>query len=188
MILKPVVAATVCGVLLASGGLSRADGYRPGEYFGLDLSTALLSPKPLGPPAEFAPVPLQARTDRGSEAAQAGVEPKAEPRIATRTTRMAHRHAGAQAGVEPKARPRFATRTAKAVHRSASAQASLAPKAEPKLAPRKTTMAHALGVKPRSAVRTRVARSRGNPLDAQAFDTRVQVWPCKSGGICNWKR
>jgi hypothetical protein len=49
-------------------------------------------------------------------------------------------------------------------------------------------MAHAHVAKPRSAVRSRLARSRGNPLDAQASDTRVQVWPCNSGGICNWKR
>jgi hypothetical protein len=32
-----------------------------------------------------------------------------------------------------------------------------------------------------------LARHRGNPLDAQARDTRIQVWPCRSGGICNWK-
>jgi hypothetical protein len=32
------------------------------------------------------------------------------------------------------------------------------------------------------------ARRHTNPLDAQASDTRVQVWPCKSGGICNWQR
>jgi hypothetical protein len=35
---------------------------------------------------------------------------------------------------------------------------------------------------------TRQARHHGNPLDAQAFDTRIQVWPCRSGGICNWQR
>jgi len=34
----------------------------------------------------------------------------------------------------------------------------------------------------------KLARLHGNPLDAQAFDTRIQVWPCRSGGICNWKR
>ena len=33
-----------------------------------------------------------------------------------------------------------------------------------------------------------VRRSHGNPMDAQARDTRIQVWPCKSGGICNWRR
>ena len=37
------------------------------------------------------------------------------------------------------------------------------------------------------AVRTRLAHRHSNPLDAQAFDTRIQVWPCKSGGICNWR-
>jgi hypothetical protein len=37
------------------------------------------------------------------------------------------------------------------------------------------------------AVRTRLARRHSNPLDAQAFDTRIQVWPCRSGGICNWR-
>jgi hypothetical protein len=47
---------------------------------------------------------------------------------------------------------------------------------------------HARAEKPRGAVRARLARRHGNPLDAQAFDTRIQVWPCKSGGICNWKR
>ncbi|GAC1336461.1 MAG: hypothetical protein NVS4B4_11220 [Bradyrhizobium sp.] len=186
MILKTVFAATVCSVLLASSGLSRAEEYRPGEYLGLDLSRALFSPKPLGPPAEFAPVPLQAMTDRGSEAAQASVEPKTPPKAATPRTRIAHRGAGARAGIEPKARPNIATRTTRPAQRSAAA--SLAPRAEAKLASRKTGMARITGVKPRSAVRTRIARSRGNPLDAQAFDTRIQVWPCKSGGICNWKR
>jgi hypothetical protein len=42
--------------------------------------------------------------------------------------------------------------------------------------------------KPRAAARTKLARRHGNPLDAQALDTRIQVWPCKSGGICDWKR
>src|SRR6185437_13378193 len=26
------------------------------------------------------------------------------------------------------------------------------------------------------------------PLDAEAFDRQIQVWPCKSGGICDWQR
>jgi hypothetical protein len=47
---------------------------------------------------------------------------------------------------------------------------------------------HARAEKPRPAARTKLARRHGNPLDAQAFDTRIQVWPCRSGGICNWKR
>jgi hypothetical protein len=206
MILKTVFAATVCSVLLASGGPLRAEEYRPGEYLNLDLSRALFSPKPLGPPAEFAPVRLQAMTDRGSEAARASAEPEAAPKTVTpktaapRTatpeianhetakprTQIAHRVAGERARIEPKARAKIATRTTRPVQRSAAA--SLAPKARPALASRKTGMAHIAAVKPRSAARTRVARSRGNPLDAQALDTRIQVWPCRSGGICDWKR
>jgi hypothetical protein len=79
-------------------------------------------------------------------------------------------------------------------------------KAEPKIVVHKTRVAHARLEKPvvharagkpvvharaekaRGAVRARLARRHGNPLDAQAFDTRIQVWPCRSGGICNWKR
>lgn len=36
--------------------------------------------------------------------------------------------------------------------------------------------------------RSRVARKHSNPMDANAADTRVQVWPCRSGGICNWQK
>jgi hypothetical protein len=42
--------------------------------------------------------------------------------------------------------------------------------------------------KPRVAARTKLARRHSNPLDAQARDTRIQTWPCKSGGICDWQR
>ena len=45
---------------------------------------------------------------------------------------------------------------------------------------------------PRAAAHTnarvKLARRHGNPLDAQAADTRIQTWPCRSGGICNWQR
>jgi hypothetical protein len=43
------------------------------------------------------------------------------------------------------------------------------------------------------AARTKLAHRHGNPLDAQAMDTRIQTriqtWPCRpgSGGICNWR-
>lgn len=51
---------------------------------------------------------------------------------------------------------------------------------------------HPRAVHPRimqaQAVRKPVIRPRTNPLDAQASDTRIQVWPCRSGGICNWHR
>jgi hypothetical protein len=42
--------------------------------------------------------------------------------------------------------------------------------------------------KPRGAARVNLPRHHTNPLDAQALDTRIQVWPCRSGGICNWQR
>ena len=113
-----------------------ADEYRPDEFLDLDLSKVVLSPKPLGPPSQFAPVPLEARTDRASEATQVESEAKIEPKIAIQKTRVAHL--------------------------------------------RKE--------KPGGAARAKLARRHSNPLDAQAFDPRIQVWPCKSGGICNWRR
>jgi hypothetical protein len=144
MVLKSVFAALVCTVLLAWSGLSIADEYRPDELLGLDLSRAALSPKPLGPPAQFAPGPLDVKVDRGSEAAPARLATDATPKAAGRET--------------------------------------------PKVAVREIRPVHARTEKPRGAARTKLARRHGNPLDAQAFDTRIQVWPCRSGGICGWKR
>ncbi len=149
MVLKNVGIAIICTTLLAWSSASLADEYRPDEFLRLDLSKALLSPKPLGPPSEFAPVQVEAKADRGSEGAQARAEPTAESklvktkRIVIPSTKVAH--------MRPE-KPR--------VHAE----------------------------KPRGAVRTKLARRHSNPLDAQAFDTRIQVWPCKWGGICNWKR
>jgi hypothetical protein len=136
MVLKNVFAAGICGVFMAWSGLAMADEYRPDELLGLDLSKALLSPKPLGPTSHFVPVQVEAKTDSGSQSAQVQEEPKAKPKIAIQKTRITH------------------------LRRE----------------------------KPRGAARTKLARRHSNPLDAQAFDTRVQVWPCNSGGICNWKR
>jgi len=28
----------------------------------------------------------------------------------------------------------------------------------------------------------------GHAYDITPVDTRVQTWPCRSGGICNWQR
>jgi hypothetical protein len=145
MVLKNVVPAIICTTLLAWSGLAIADEYRPGEFLGLDLSKAVLSPKSLGPAQQFVPVQLEAKTDRGDERAPARAEAKAEPKIVVHKTRLVRAHP---------AKP----------------------------------VVHARAEKPRGAVRTRLARRHGNPLDAQAFDTRIQAWPCKSGGICNWKR
>jgi hypothetical protein len=142
MVLKNACIAMICATLLAWSSASLADEYRPDEFLRLDLSKALLSPKPLGPPSEFAPVGVEAKADHRSEGAQARAEPTAESKL-VKTKRI----------VIPS-----------------------------------TRVAHMRPEKPRGAARTKLVRRHGNPLDAQAFDTRIQVWPCKSGGICNWKR
>jgi hypothetical protein len=128
---RNVFVAVICTMLLMWSGLSVADEYQPDQFLGLDLSQAVLSPKPLGPSARFAPVAVEARTDLGSDAKPARVVRVTKP---------------------------------------------------------KTPVAHLRAEKPRGAARTRLAHRHGNPLDAQAFDTRIQVWPCRSGGICDWKR
>ena len=126
---RRVLVAAACA-LLALGTAASADQYRAGEFLTLDLSQAVLSPKRLGPPAEFAPVAVEARTD----SKQAVVEPKADHQRMVRTSRVTQAHV-----------------------------------AKPKV-PARAKLAH-----------------RGNPLNANAMDTRVQKWPCRSGGICNWK-
>jgi hypothetical protein len=49
----------------------------------------------------------------------------------------------------------------------------------------RTAPAHLEVRKPKHLARARPARRHGNPLDAQASDTRIQVWPCRSGGRDN---
>src|SRR5262249_28968651 len=103
---------------------------------------AVLSPKRLGPAAQFAPVPVEASSE----------QPAARARV-----RATNRPAGivvAKTWIASRA-PLYATQS----HRGKS-----------------------------HAAPARVARRHGNPLDAQASDTRIQVWPCRSGGICNWRR
>jgi hypothetical protein len=130
MVPRNVVIAVICTTLLAWSGFAAAEEYLPDQFLSLDLSTAVLSPKPLGPPAAFAPLAVEARADRASEPAPVRVARVTHPKIRVATIRAE---------------------------------------------------------KPRGAGRTRLAHRHGNPLDAQAFDTRIQVWPCRSGGICNWK-
>ena len=140
---KRMLAAVIGSFLVvAPGGPASASDYRAGELFNLDLSKAVLSPKLLGPPAEFIAVPVQARAE-----ARQVVEPsEASPRT-VRTISVPPRVRTAKTSVAPK------VRTSK---RDVPARAKLA--------------------------------RRGSPLDAHAMDTRIQVWPCKSGGICTWKR
>ena len=134
MVLKSVFAAVVCAAFLAAGA-AVADGYRPDEFLSLDLSKAALSPKPLGPPVQFEPVRVEAKTDVESKAVHAGP-----------------------------------------VHVNPMPKAA------------KVRVAHAPAAKSRAVARTKLVRRHTNPLDAQASDTRIQVWPCRSGGICNWRR
>jgi hypothetical protein len=138
MVLKNVFISGACTLLLGWSGVSVADEYRADQFLGLDLSRAVLSPKPLGPPAAFAPIPVEAKTDHGNEVPQARAEHITQPGI--RVT-------------EPK------------IH-----------------------LTHVGRRKPVTAAHMRLAHRHSNPLDAQASDARIQVWPCKSGGICNWKR
>ena len=137
-------------VLLAFGGASLAADYRPDEFLSLDLSKAVLSPSPLGPPAQFAPVPVEARSE------PSGVLPNADPREVAVT--------------KVKAAPE---------------RAEFSP-----VTRRESRLSQADSQRQRGGARTRLAHRHGNPLDAQALDTRIQKWPCRSGsgGICGWKQ
>jgi hypothetical protein len=131
----------IAALMLAWGGAALADDYRPDEYLGLDLSKAALSPKRLGPPTEFAPVRVEAKSDRASNTPSRAALGEAPRKIATERVQVS----------EPR-------------------------------------VAHAKTARPHGAARVKLAHRRGNPLDAQAMDSRIQTWPCRSGGICNWKR
>jgi len=58
----------------------------------------------------------------------------------------------------------------------------------PRATPSRRVHAARRAERPRGAARAKLAHRRGNLLDAQAMDTRIQTWPCRpgSGGICNW--
>ena len=150
MVSKHLIAAVACAALVAMATAARADEYRAGEVLNLDLSKAVLSPKRLGPPAEFAPVPVEARSDARQAVVEPKIEPKADHQRVVRTTRVAA--------------PHTTTTHANTSHVTASHVA-----------------------KPRGAARATLARRHGNPLDAQAMDRSIQTWPCRSGGICNWR-
>jgi hypothetical protein len=77
VVLKSVHFAVAVALVLAWGGIARADEYKPSEYLGLDLSKAVLSPKRLGPETQFAPLALEAR---GGNEAQARAEPFGVPK------------------------------------------------------------------------------------------------------------
>lgn len=155
MVLKSVCLAALCTASLALGGVALADEYGPSEYFSLDLSKAVLSPKRLGPPAQFEPVPVEAKADHSSDP-QASVEPKVE---------------------ETKVAPQKAVRTTKVTPPAEKVREKTAERVPEK----KRAVAHV-------PARAKLTRRHTNPLDAQARDTRIQTWPCRTGGICNWQR
>jgi hypothetical protein len=172
MALKNFFIAAVGVTALAWNGLSAAQQYRADEFLNLDLSRAVLSPKPLGPAASFAPGPLDVTIDRGNNAAQANAESVAEPNSEPKS--------------EPKSAPESEPKTVSTatvhVESKATTRTALATAASGMRA------AHVRAERPTHPPRTALALHRRNPVDAQALDARIQVWPCKSGGICNWKR
>jgi hypothetical protein len=148
MALKGVFSALLGAALIAGGAASAAD-YRPDEFLGLDLSKAVLSPKPLGPPSEFAPVAVEARSEASGVLPQSDAKKVAVERVNAAPVR---------------------TERTSVIHRD-------------------SRLTHAQSEKPRGAARTRLAHHHGNPMNAQAMDTRIQKWPCNpdNGGICAWQ-
>ena len=144
MVLKSAFVAAVCVGLLALAGPAAADEYQPSEFLKLDLSKAVLSPKRLGPETQFAPVDVEAKSDRAQADASVWPAPPA------RKVHVARTHVAKPHVEKTRAEPQRA-----AAHVNA---------------------------------RTKLAKRHSNPLDAQATDTRIQTWPCRSGGICSWHR
>ena len=98
MVLKSLVAALSSAALLVAASAAMADEYRPDEFLGMDLSKAVLSPKPLGPPTQFAPIAVEAKGDRNSEVNWAREDLKTEPKkVAVETVRMTRPHRIARA-------------------------------------------------------------------------------------------
>ena len=65
--------------ILAWSGTAAAQQYRADEVLSLDLSRAVLSPRPLGPAASFSPGPLDVTIDRGKDASLSRLEPLLAP-------------------------------------------------------------------------------------------------------------
>ena len=163
MVLNRVCFAAFGVMVLAWSGPSAAQQYRAGEFLNLDLSRAVLSPKPLGPAASFTPGPLDVTVDRGNNAAQASAELLVDPKTVAAATVHVENNS------TPKdSAPKSVLRTAASGMRAAHVRTA------ERSVPHKP---HAL-----------VALHGRNPVESQARETTVQVWPCKSGGICNWKR
>jgi hypothetical protein len=150
--------AIALGTALAATMSARAAEYQPGEYFNLDLSRAVLSPRPLGPTARFEPVPVEANADRARIAARpdaARPDMGGDPRtVATTRVRVAKPRLAVQI-----ARPHTAVRIAGPQERPRGA-------ARVRLAHRRSNLLDA------QAMDTRI----------QTWPCRP-----RNGGICNWR-
>jgi len=167
MVLNRVWLAAIGVAALAWSGIAAAQAYRPDEFLSLDLSKAVLSPRPLGPATSFTPGPLDVTLDRGNNPAQANAELVIDPKtVPAETVRADSRSAANHA-------------ESKSAANAAAAERAVAPHVR---------VAHARTEPAPHKPHTLVALHGRNPVEAQARDTRIQVWPCKSGGICNWKR
>ncbi len=169
MVVKRGRLLPVMGVAaLVWSGLAGAQPYRPDDFLDLDLSKAVLSPRPLGPATSFTPGPLEVTVDRGNNPAQAKAELVVDPKtVQAETVHAESPPAANHAEFSPAAKAALVNGTAAIPRRVAQARAE-------RPAPHKP---HNL-----------VALHGRNPMEAQARDAHIQVWPCKSGGICNWKR
>jgi hypothetical protein len=153
---------------LVWSGIAAAQSYRPDDFLNLDLSKAVLSARPLGPATSFTPGPLDVTVDRGNNPAQANAELVVDPKtVPAETVHAASTPATKHAEPSSAANAALANGTAATRRRVAQVHTERPPPRKP----------HAL-----------VALHGRNPMEAQARDTRIQVWPCQSGGICNWKR
>jgi hypothetical protein len=173
MVLNRVCFVALGVMVVAWSGLSAAQQYRPNEFLNLDLSKAVLSPKPLGPAASFAPGPLDVTVDRGKDAAPASAELVVDPKtVATATVHAENDSTPKTSTPKNSTSKHFTSKTA--IRTAASGMRAARVRAADRSAPHKP--------------RALVALHGRNPVEAQARDTSVQVWPCRSGGICNWKR
>jgi hypothetical protein len=155
MVLKRVIPALAAAALLVASAASAGEEYRPADFLNLDLSKAVLSPKRLGPPSEFAPVAVQA----------------AEPHTATQSELRS----------DHESEPYWAREEPEVVMKNSAIQDLQATR--PQRPAREISR-----TKPKGVAHIKLAHRHGNPLEAQARDTRIQQWPCRSGGgICNWR-
>jgi hypothetical protein len=167
MVLNRVWLAAIGAMALAWSGVSAAQQYSADEVLNLDLARAVLSPRPLGPATSFTPGPLDVTVDRGQPAAQSNAELVIDPKtVPTSTVRADSTPATAAPTTRTALKPPASSR-ARVAHARAEVRTE-------RPAPHKP--------------RTLMALHGRNPMEAQARDTSIQVWPCRSGGICNWKR